>query len=180
VFKHILFPTDGTPASRHAAEVCIRFAARVGARVTALLVVPPPPLITWEAAVPGEIDQIYRNQLDARTKESLAPVEALAQQAGVGCKAMVVQNREPYEAIIDTAHDEMCDLIAMASHGRRGMKALLLGSQTQRVLTHSAIPVLVLREPALPAVQPTDAAVANSRVRVNASPRRRGPPGGPA
>ena len=151
MFKHILFPTDGTPASRYAAEVAIRFAAQVGARVTALLVVPPPPLITWEPAVPDQMNQTYQNQVEARRNESLAPVEALAQQAGVDCKALVVQHGEPYEAIIDTAHDEMCDLVAMASHGSRGMKALLLGSQTQRVLTHSAIPVLVLREPALPA-----------------------------
>jgi nucleotide-binding universal stress UspA family protein len=145
VFQHILLPTDGSSGSQAAAAAAVRFAAQVGARVTALHVVPPLHLFTYEPEVTEHAHETYHRNRDARARECLAPVEELARTAGVACETLMVEADNPWEAILSTAHERGCDLVAMASHGRRGLAGVLLGSQTQRVLTHSAIPVLVLR-----------------------------------
>lgn len=145
VFKHILLPTDGSAGSSVAAAECIRFAAQVGARITAVHVVPPLHLFTYEPEVTEHAHETYHRNRDARARECLAPIEQLAREAAVPCESLMVEADNPYEAILSTAHDRGCDLVAMSSHGRRGIGAMLLGSQTQRVLTHSAIPVLVFR-----------------------------------
>lgn len=128
-----------------AAGNCVRLAAQIGARLTAIHVVPPIHLFTYEFDVTEQVHESYRRLRDKRTKEVLEPVAELAALAKVPCKTILVDADEPYEAILKAAHDEMCDLVAMASHGRRGIAALLIGSTTQKVLTHSALPVMVFR-----------------------------------
>lgn len=123
----------------------MRFAAQIGARVTAVHVVPPLHLFTYEPVVTEQVHETYRRNRDARAQEFLVPIAQMAQEASVACNIMLAEADEPYEAIIRTARDQMCDLIVMASHGRKGVRAMLIGSQTQRVLTHSTIPVLVCR-----------------------------------
>jgi nucleotide-binding universal stress UspA family protein len=110
-----------------------------------LHVIEPLHLFTYEFEVTEKVHEAYRRHRDARAAEFLAPVEKLAREAKVPCNAVMAQADEPYEAIISTAHEQLCDLIVMGSHGRKGVQGLLLGSQTQKVLTHSAIPVLVFR-----------------------------------
>lgn len=145
MFQHILLPVDGSPASRNAAERGIAFAAELSARVTVLHVVEPLHLFTYEFEVTEHVHAEYRRKLDARTHELLLPVQKLAQEANIACDTLVVQADEPWLAIIDTARDQSCDLIVMGAHGKSGVRALLMGSQTQKVLTHSLIPVLVFR-----------------------------------
>jgi nucleotide-binding universal stress UspA family protein len=145
VYQHILLPVDGSPASMKAVERCIAFAAEIGARVTALHVVEPLHLFTYEFEVTEQVHDAFRRKLDARTHELLLPVQKLAREANVACDTLVAQADEPWLAIIDTARHQSCDLVVMGSHGKSGVRALLLGSQTQKVLTHSHIPVLVFR-----------------------------------
>ncbi|MGZ5198567.1 MAG: universal stress protein [Telluria sp.] len=145
MFQHILFPTDGSPASKLAAEQCMRFAGQVGARVTAVHVVMPLHLFTYEPMATEELRATYRRYRDDHARDCLAPLEELARSNGVRLETHVIEADEPYAAIIQAAHDNACDLVAMASHGIKGLKAVLLGSQTQKVLTHSALPVLVFR-----------------------------------
>jgi nucleotide-binding universal stress UspA family protein len=145
VFKHILFPTDGSSASLVAAEQCMRFAAQVGARVTAMHVVLPLHLFTYEPMAIEEARAVYRRNRDERGRATLAPVEQLARDAKVAFDSVLAEADEPYAAIMATAHERSCDLVAMASHGHKGIKGVLLGSQTQKLLTHSALPVLVFR-----------------------------------
>lgn len=145
MFKHILFATDGSPASKLAAEQCMRFAGQVGARVTAVHVVMPMHLFTYEPMATEELRAHYRRYRDDHARQCMAPLEELARANNVRLDTHVIEADEPYEAIVRTAHDNACDLVAMASHGIKGLKAVLLGSQTQKVLTHSALPVLVFR-----------------------------------
>lgn len=145
MFQHILFATDGSPASKVAAEQCMRFAGQIGARVTALHVVRPLNLFTYEPMATEELRAAYRRSRDEHAHNCLAPLGALAGANNVRLETAVIQADEPYEAIIETARDRGCDLVAMASHGLKGLKAVVLGSQTQKVLTHSALPVLVFR-----------------------------------
>jgi nucleotide-binding universal stress UspA family protein len=145
VFQHILFATDGSPASQLAAEQCLRFAGQVGARVTAVHVVVPIHVFTYEPMATEELRAAYRRYRDDHARQSMAPLQELARTNGVQLQGEVIEADEPYEAIIRTAHDNACDLVAMASHGQKGLKGVLIGSQTQKVLTHSAVPVLVFR-----------------------------------
>lgn len=145
VFQHILLPTDGSPASLLAAETCIRLAAQTGARLTVVHIMPPLHLFTYEYEVTEQAHDAYRRMRDQHGKQSLEPVERMALTAKVPCKAMLVEADAPYLAIIEAARDQGCDLIGMASHGLGGIRAVLLGSTTQKVLTHSSIPVLVFR-----------------------------------
>ncbi|GAB3431722.1 universal stress protein [Massilia solisilvae] len=145
MFKHILFPTDGSPASVVAAAHCVRFAADIGARLTILHSSAPLHLFSYEPIVVDEAYEEYRRSRDRLCAECLAPVEELARNAGIPFDSVTVEADEPYTAIITTANNKGCDLVAMASHGRKGIKGVLLGSQTQKVLTHSALPVLVFR-----------------------------------
>lgn len=145
MFQHILFATDCSPASQVAADACIRFAAQVGARVSILHVLPNVHVFTYEPYIVEQTSETYRHNRELNARNCIAPVEELARKAKVSFDSAIVQADEPSEAIISTARDKGADLIAMASHGRRGVKAVLLGSETQKVLAHSALPVLVLR-----------------------------------
>jgi nucleotide-binding universal stress UspA family protein len=145
VFQHILFATDGSPASTLAAGQCMGFAAQVGARVTAIHVVMPLSLFAYEPMATEELRASYRRYRDEHAVQCMVPLQELARTNGVGLDTEVIEADEPYEAIIRAARDHECDLVAMASHGIKGLKAVLIGSQTQKVLAHSALPVLVFR-----------------------------------
>ena len=145
MYKHILLPTDGSELSATAVRDGIQFAKEIGARVTALHVTPPfHPIEMTPSAFTA-----HAEEHEAKSKESahraLDAVTTAARQAGVSCTIEHRVSYSPYEAIIALAGEAGCDLIFMASHGRRGVAALLLGSETSKVLTHSKIPVLVTR-----------------------------------
>ncbi len=145
MYKHILVPTDGSELSERALSEAIAYARSVGARMTVLTVSPPfrpsgydPFLIT---VTPRE----YEAAQEKRAREILGDARSRAVTAQVPCEVVSVVNDAPWEAIIETARSQCCDLVFMASHGRRGMAGMLLGSETQRVLTHCKVPVLVYR-----------------------------------
>lgn len=147
MFKHILVPTDGSPLSGDAVAHAVAFAKDTGARITFFFAKPDYPVSFYgegaimDPASPEKFAELAQKQAD----EILGAAAKLAQQAGVECDTASAVSEAPHEAIIAEANGRGCDLIFMASHGRRGISALLLGSETQKVLTHSKIPVLVYR-----------------------------------
>lgn len=145
MFKHILLPTDGSAASDTATQAAVRLARDMGAQVTAMHVVPPFHTFTYRAEMLEDTEEQYEKDSNAQARKILMTVEQQAQECGVQLEALVIRSDDVYKAIIDTASTRNCDLIAMASHGRRGIRGLLLGSDTQKVLTHSPLPVLVYR-----------------------------------
>ncbi len=145
MFKHILIPTDGTPTSLTAILSAMAFAKSINASVTGLYVVPPFQTLTFDPEMLEDTRELYERHAKLEGEKFLAQIGRAASEAGVVCSLHALTHDHPYEAIIATAREHGCDLIAMASHGRRGVKGLLLGSETQKVLTHSAIPVLVYR-----------------------------------
>lgn len=145
MFKHILLPTDGSDSSDVAIQAAVRLARDMGARVTGLHVVPPFHTFTYRADMLEDTEEQYEKESEERARKLLLMVEQQAQECSVPCDTMVVRSDDVYQAIIQTANDRLCDLIVMASHGRRGVRGLLLGSETQKVLTHSQLPVLVYR-----------------------------------
>ena len=147
MYKHILIPTDGSELSDKAIAAGVEFASKMHAKVTGFTAVP-------EYKLPSEVELMSRHGLsfeqyerDARRQAevSLQRIADAAKAAGVDYDAEFVQSDHPHEAIVRAAEKHGCDLIFMASHGRRGISALLHGSQTQAVLTHSSIPTLVYR-----------------------------------
>ena len=145
MFKHILLPTDGSPLSEVAMRKGIQFAKGLNAKVTGFCVVPALPYVGCEAEIGAEFRRQAEAAVQAEVNQNLLAIEKEAKEAGVECETATVKSVQPYEAIIEAAAQKKCDLIIMASHGRRGVGALLLGSETQKVLTHSRIPVLVYR-----------------------------------
>lgn len=143
MFKKILLPTDGSPLAHKAIDAGIELARQTGASLTAVHVMPLLHMFTYEPGVTESVHDTVRKDRAAHSKKYLEQVAEQAAAAGVPCETVLATSDSPYEAIIDTARGSGCDLIAMASHGRMGIKGVLLGSETQKVLTHSAIPVLV-------------------------------------
>ena len=145
--RSILVVTEGTPLSRKAVKAALRMARDFGAKVTALNVQPPyqPPIAGEVPAAflhnPGEYDQMAREA----SAKILAEVTAMGMKLQVPTTTVTVFDHSVYKAIIRTAKSRRCDLIVMASHGRHGIRGVLLGSETQKVLTHCQIPVLVHR-----------------------------------
>ena len=147
MFKHILLPTDGSNLSSKAVKRGIEFARKIRARVTALHVVPEFKAFADEGFAPLSPALKKRLEDEARSRASKM-LEAVARQARSGkvrCTTLNVASDSPYQEIIATARKKKCDLIMMASHGRRGLSSLLLGSETAKVLLHSKVPVLVVR-----------------------------------
>ena len=148
MYKHILVPTDGSKLSRKAIVTAVRMASLLGARVTGVFAIPPySPVAYGEGVVyapPGSGD-VYFRSVKKEAKKALAVLEIEARIAGVRSATAVVSGALPWEGILRAARARRCDLIVMASHGRRGLAGLLLGSETTKVLTHSKIPVLVCR-----------------------------------
>ena len=146
--RHVLACTDGSPRARRAVAAAAKLAGICHANLTVLFVIPPYVLPAYgEAAlyVPGVTAHLYRQRSDALAKKVLAPAARLARDIGLQCETLAVNAAEPWSGILHAARKRKCDLIVMASHGRRGIAKALLGSETQRVLTHSRIPVLVVR-----------------------------------
>jgi nucleotide-binding universal stress UspA family protein len=145
MFKHILLPTDGSELSAAAIKEGIRLAKSIGAKVTGLCVMPLQFTFFVEMEIPTQALEQAIKRCKEVAKKYLAGIEKEAKESGVACDAVYERSDYPYEAIIRVAEQEGCDLIMMASHGRRGVGALLIGSETEKVLTHSRIPVLVYR-----------------------------------
>ena len=147
MYKHILIPTDGSDLSRAAALDGVKLAQALGAKVTAFFAAPAPTPLVYEGLLPvGYTTQEGHADMIAKTAAKyLGVIERACAKAGVACKSVHVTNEFAAEAIMDAAKKYKCDLIHMASHGRRGLSGVLVGSQTQKVLTHSKVPVLVYR-----------------------------------
>ena len=148
-YKHIMLPVDGTELARKAEKECIAFAKSIGAKVTAIHVVSHYHLHFQPWATPKSVHTKIEKEHEEEAREiAQKMISALTKRAkadGVECDGLVVVGDHPYEEIINSAEERKCDLIMMASHGRRGLDAVLLGSETVKVLTHSKIPVLVVR-----------------------------------
>lgn len=147
MFKHILIPTDGSQLSKDAVQRAVFFAKKYGARISVLYVKPSATEYSWANGMwvnfpnPALVDEFAERDAN----EILGSVEVLCWKEGVMCNKLTRTSSAIYEAIIEAATENECDLIFMASHGRRGINALVLGSETHKVLTHSKIPVLVYR-----------------------------------
>ncbi|MCL2022104.1 MAG: universal stress protein [Betaproteobacteria bacterium] len=147
MFKHILVPTDGSQLSQDMVKRAVEFAREIGASITAFFSKPEYPVTYFGegALIDPTTPERFAEMTEQRAKTVLYQVLAECAEAGVPCNAVSKTSDVPYEAIIATAEECGCDLIFMASHGRRGISGMLLGSETNKVLTHSRIPVLVFR-----------------------------------
>ncbi len=147
MYKCILVATDGSTLSKKAVTNAIALAATCGAELVALKVVPRYPQAYFEGSIPLSASEVSRieGQWTEAAKAALDAAQKTAKAKGVVSKSVTVKSDVVSDAIIATAKKHKADLIVMASHGRKGIKRLLLGSETQQVLTHSHIPVLVLR-----------------------------------
>ncbi len=145
MYTNILIPTDGSELAGKAVEHGIALAKRIGAKVTALTVLPPFHIITTDTQMIEDTPVEYEARMQKRADKILGAAADAAQAAGVACETVQVEREHPYLSIIDTADLKGCDLIVMASHGRHGISAIVLGSETVKVLTHCKIPVLVHR-----------------------------------
>ena len=144
MFKRILVPTDGSDITAKAVDTAIALAKSVGAQLYTISAKEPFPYSAISEMQPTPPQEFF----DAQERIAHQRVTAVVNQAaasGVQCQAHTVEALHPWEAIIDHAKRMECDLLVMASHGRRGVSALLLGSETQKVLTHTKVPVLVVR-----------------------------------
>jgi nucleotide-binding universal stress UspA family protein len=145
MFKHVLVPTDGSELSRESARRAVSFAKSAGAQVTAIYVKPKVSIENeGDLMDPSALDHLSDGS-DKRAKEYLGFIKKVCKDQGVKCRTVAAVSNHPYKAIIETAVAGDCDLIFMASHGPGGIQSLLLGSETQKVLIHSDIPVLVYR-----------------------------------
>jgi nucleotide-binding universal stress UspA family protein len=147
MFKHILVPTDGSDLSTGTVSRAITFAREAGARITFFFAKPDYPVTFYGegALIDPTTPDKFAEMADKQAADILTACEGLAKAADVESASTATVSDIPYEAIIAAAEAAGCDLIFMASHGRRGISGLLLGSETQKVLTHSKIPVLVYR-----------------------------------
>jgi nucleotide-binding universal stress UspA family protein len=145
LFRRILVPTDGSEASERAILAGVAFARALGADIVGLTATPGFRVLSTDPEMIEDTADQYAAASRERGRRLLATVEQAASEAGVACRLEQTVSDEPWEAIVETAKRLGCDLIVMASHGRRGLSDLLLGSETQKVLVHSTIPVLVHR-----------------------------------
>jgi len=145
MYKHILIPTDGSELSKKAVDHGIGLAKALNAKVTAVTVSEPFHIFAVEPGMLTDTPDEYEKRIAALTGKYLKAAKDAATAASVPCDVVQVEHEHPYETIIDTARKRGCDAIVMASHGRRGVSAIVLGSETVKVLTHSTIPVVVVR-----------------------------------
>lgn len=151
MFKNLLVPTDGTELSKSTSRAAVRFAQALGAKITAYHARPQLSSATFSAAVfDGDVvDEKTRAQFekaaDIGVQRSLDFVKTLCDQSGIECRTVTTTPDRPHEGIVAAASQYGADLIFMASHGRKGFQSLMIGSETQHVLTQSPIPVLVFR-----------------------------------
>lgn len=145
MYKNILLPTDGSALAGKAIDAGLALAKATGARLTAMVAIEP---FHTFAFAPDQLEynqDTYGAHARAQGQKILDAIAAQAETAGVRCDTVLRESDQAHQAIIDVADASGCDLIVMASHGRRGMAAAVLGSVTQKVLTHTTTPVLVYR-----------------------------------
>ena len=147
MFKHILVPTDGSELSQQAITHAVAFAKETGARITAFYAKPDYQLGNIGDGLLNDLlsPEKFDEKADRHAHECLEDAHQACEAANVACNMVAIDSNTLYKAIIDTAEREGCDLIFMASHGRSGLSGLLIGSETNKVLSHSKIPVLVYR-----------------------------------
>lgn len=145
MYKHILIPTDGSPLADDAVKQGLTLAKTLNAKVTVLTVTPPFHVFAVEPMMVTDTREKYDEDAAAMAERRFAFAREAAKVAGVVYEDAHAVAEHPWAAIIETAQNRGCDLIFMASHGRRGVSALVLGSETTKVLTHSKIPTLVCR-----------------------------------
>ena len=146
MFKNILIPTDGSEQSQRAVRAGVELAKLHGARITGIHVIPDYHLlIAYEGAFDPVTEERIEEEAKARADSYLGYIRSAAAEAGVPCTTACETSDHPYDAILRTAETNGCDLILMTSHGRKGLAAVLLGSETRKVLTHAKVPVLVVR-----------------------------------
>ncbi len=145
MFKHILIPTDGSELSNIAITYGVKFAKEINAKITGLTVTAPYHIFAVESVQIADTVEQYSEDMQALAARNLNVVKQAASRVGVEYELVHCVSEHPYAEIIKTAQERSCDIIFQASHGRHGVGALILGSQTQKVITHSKIPVLVFR-----------------------------------
>lgn len=145
MYKHILIPSDGSPLSEEAVRQGVALAKFLGAKTTVITVSLRFHTFAVNPRMIIDTPQEYERECDALAAKVLGTAEGVASDSGVAFRALHVFHDHPYAAIIEAAQMNHCDLICMASHGRKGLSGLILGSETTKVLTHSKIPVLVCR-----------------------------------
>jgi nucleotide-binding universal stress UspA family protein len=153
MFKKILVPTDGSPLSEKAADAAVAFAASIDAKIVAISVadpyVPIPPIIEGIPLDPNFYDEdtrrIFESQPQQMAKKNVEYIKNIAEVAGVACEIVTATSASPYEEIVKAINDYKCELVFMASHGRKGLNRLILGSEAQKVIAYSTVPVLVYR-----------------------------------
>src|SRR5665811_1527881 len=145
--RHVLIPTDGSELSQKAIDYGMALAKSVNAKVTVMTVSTPFHALVVEPGMITDTLEQYGKRMAALAAKYLNVANEAALAAGASCDTLHVEHDHPYLAIIETASQKSCDLIVMASHGRRGISAIVLGSEAVKVLTHSTIPVLVFRAP---------------------------------
>jgi nucleotide-binding universal stress UspA family protein len=146
MFKNILIPTDGSEQSQRAVRAGVELAKVHGARITGIHVIPDYHLlIAYEGAFDPVTEERIEEEAKSRAETYLGFIREAATTAGVQCATVCETSDHPYDAILRTCDASSCDLILMTSHGRKGLAAVLLGSETRKVLTHAKVPVLVVR-----------------------------------
>ncbi len=143
MFKKILVPTDGSPLSEKSAKAAIQFAAENHASLVTVAVIHPISALSLSEAIGADVLEDVENLQDELLRNNAERIKALANKADVRCDIVISRGEHAYEEILATAQKKRCDLIWIASRSRNSLQKLLLGSQTQRVLSHTAIPVLV-------------------------------------
>lgn len=138
-------PTDGSPLSDKAINAAVEFAGAYGGSLVGICVSEPYPLSPMSEMAFSDEREVYEERSRAVARKSVDKIAAAAGAAGVKCETVVAESFAPYEEIVKAANRFNCDVVFMASHGRKGLSKLFLGSETQKVLVNSAIPVLVFR-----------------------------------
>jgi len=145
MYKNILIPTDNSVLAEKALRDGISLSRAIGAKITVLTVTIPFHIFTTDPKTLEDTQPQYNERMERLAATILEAAADAAKASGVACDTVHIEHEHPYQAIIDTAAAKGCDLIDMASHGRHGISAMLVGSETLKVLTHSKIPVLVHR-----------------------------------
>lgn len=147
MYKNILIPTDGSKLSSRAIKAGIDLAKSVGAKVTGLFVAPSPTPLIYKGIIPvGYMPpEEHAAMIERAAARHLGFIEKVAKAQDVPCQCITLTGDFPAESILQVATRQKCDLIVMSSHGLKGVSAFILGSETQKVLTHAKIPVLVHR-----------------------------------
>ena len=145
MFKHVLVATDGSRLSEKAALGAVQLAKSLSARLTAVTSSTPFHVVAIDAVMLTDTEEVYMEHCKRQAEKYLRVIKTAAESSGLSFEGIHVFHNQPYAAIIETANNKGCDVICMASHGRRGIGALVLGSETMKVLTHSKIPALVWR-----------------------------------